>query len=191
MNTAGNQRFQETDRTIKQTALALLGEMPFEKISVRTICERSGCNRSTFYAHFLDIYDLMEKIQLDIYRDIETTFRDVPETKNAEFFHPELLAQMLGHIRKNAVFYRVYLSYGKRVTDPAGEELYARYMRLFLKTKGFSDTEGDERRMRYHFRFFFVGMVEVVRMWLDAGCPESPEELAGIIMESAAPYEGE
>ncbi len=32
-----------------------------EKISIRELCELAGYNRTTFYAHFKDIYDLLDK----------------------------------------------------------------------------------------------------------------------------------
>lgn len=37
----------------------LLREMPFEKITVSLIIERSGVSKSTFYRYFLDKYDVM------------------------------------------------------------------------------------------------------------------------------------
>lgn len=38
---------------------SLLREMPFEKITVNLIIERSGVSKSTFYRHFLDKYDVL------------------------------------------------------------------------------------------------------------------------------------
>ena len=32
-----------------------------EKISIRELCQVAGYNRATFYAHFKDIYDLVDK----------------------------------------------------------------------------------------------------------------------------------
>lgn len=34
-----------------------------EKISIKSITDLAGLNRGTFYLHFLDIYDLLEKIE--------------------------------------------------------------------------------------------------------------------------------
>lgn len=42
--------------------LLLLRERPLEKISVSELCQRAGVNRSTFYAHYLDIYDMRDQL---------------------------------------------------------------------------------------------------------------------------------
>ncbi|MBO5473038.1 MAG: TetR family transcriptional regulator [Lachnospiraceae bacterium] len=35
----------------------------FEKITVKKLCEKAEVNRSTFYAHFTDIYDMLDKME--------------------------------------------------------------------------------------------------------------------------------
>ena len=42
--------------------LDLLDKSPFDKISVSQIVKKAGISRSTFYLHFLDKYDLMDKL---------------------------------------------------------------------------------------------------------------------------------
>lgn len=49
-------------KRIEETFLLLLRKKPIERISVTELCEKAGINRSTFYAHYIDIYDLMEKV---------------------------------------------------------------------------------------------------------------------------------
>ncbi len=77
MNTANNQRFQDTDRHIKDVMLQLVQEQDVNKITVRDICTRCGINRSTFYAHFVDIYDLLGKMQQEIYQDAADSFQGI------------------------------------------------------------------------------------------------------------------
>ena len=64
MNTANNSLRQDTDRRIRQVLLASLeqGKEP----TVGEICAGAGINRSTFYRHYLDVYDLMEKTETEI-----------------------------------------------------------------------------------------------------------------------------
>lgn len=37
---------------IERAFLSLMDEMPLHKISVKLLCERAGCNKTTFYYHF-------------------------------------------------------------------------------------------------------------------------------------------
>lgn len=39
----------------------LYQDKPIQKISIRELCATAGYNRTTFYDHFRDIYDLLEK----------------------------------------------------------------------------------------------------------------------------------
>lgn len=51
----------ETEKQIRETFLHMLEETPFDKIRITGLCREAGINRSTFYAHFYDIYDLLDK----------------------------------------------------------------------------------------------------------------------------------
>lgn len=46
----------------------LYEEKPIEKISVQQLCRTAGYNRSTFYNHFTDIYDLQDKAVDSVFR---------------------------------------------------------------------------------------------------------------------------
>ena len=47
---------------IRQAFTKLLREKPIQRIAVKELCQEAGVNRSTFYAHYQDIYDLLTKI---------------------------------------------------------------------------------------------------------------------------------
>lgn len=50
-----------TEQAIGAALFNLLGEKPFEKITVTDIAKRCGINRNTFYYHFRDIYDVLDQ----------------------------------------------------------------------------------------------------------------------------------
>lgn len=56
----------KTEKVIRDTFVELLNEKPYNKITVRDIVERSHISRNTFYYHFLDIQDLLERIITEI-----------------------------------------------------------------------------------------------------------------------------
>lgn len=51
-----------TEKLIADTFEQLLQEKPLTKITVREIVDRCGINRNTFYYHFQDIPDLLERM---------------------------------------------------------------------------------------------------------------------------------
>ena len=71
MNTANNSLRQDTDRRIREVLLSSLeqGKEP----TVGELCAGAGVNRSTFYRHYLDVYDLMEKTETEIQKGLAQT----------------------------------------------------------------------------------------------------------------------
>jgi len=54
-----DRRVRRTQSLLHQALVSLLGEQPYESITVRDILERAGVGRSTFYMHFRDKDELL------------------------------------------------------------------------------------------------------------------------------------
>ncbi len=64
---AENPQFIRTDKAIKQALISLLKTKPFEKITVQDILDETPVTRSTFYKHYHDKYEIVEKLQEDFF----------------------------------------------------------------------------------------------------------------------------
>jgi AcrR family transcriptional regulator len=51
------------EKMIIDAFMTLYAEKSIEKINIKMITDLAGLNRGTFYLHYLDIYDLFEKIE--------------------------------------------------------------------------------------------------------------------------------
>ena len=58
-----NRRTQRTKRAIYTAFAGLLSEKELHKITVQELVDRADIGRATFYTHYLDIYDLNDKIE--------------------------------------------------------------------------------------------------------------------------------
>ena len=58
-----NPQFLRTDKAIKQALITLLKIKPFEKITVQDILDETPVTRSTFYKHYHDKYEIVERMQ--------------------------------------------------------------------------------------------------------------------------------
>ncbi len=56
-------RVRYTLKVIEDSFLELLGKKPLTKITVTELCQTAQINRATFYKHYLDIPDLLEKTE--------------------------------------------------------------------------------------------------------------------------------
>lgn len=61
-----NRSSRRSRRLIRQAFLELLEEREFSKITIIDIVERADLNRSTFYAHYPDIFGIVDEMQNEI-----------------------------------------------------------------------------------------------------------------------------
>ncbi|MBP2622007.1 TetR/AcrR family transcriptional regulator [Streptococcus panodentis] len=54
---------QQTEANIEKSFLELMKERSFEKITIEQLTDLADINRSTFYRHYADKYELIEKIE--------------------------------------------------------------------------------------------------------------------------------
>lgn len=89
----------KTRRNIEQTFLRLLKDHPFDKITVRMICEEALVNKGTFYRHYQDKYDLARRTVDDELQRLHTEILDnAPETVDGRY--PEdSMSSLLAAIR--------------------------------------------------------------------------------------------
>lgn len=59
-------RIIKTKKSLYESLLDLMREKPFEELKVSDICENALVNRSTFYSHFDDKYDLLDSLICDL-----------------------------------------------------------------------------------------------------------------------------
>lgn len=57
-----NPQFLRTDKAIMQALISLMREKPFEKITVQDILDETPVTRATFYAHYHDKYEIVERM---------------------------------------------------------------------------------------------------------------------------------
>lgn len=170
MNTKNNKRRRESIKRIEKVFIELLQTRELKEISVSDICNRAGLNRSTFYANFIDIYDLADKLREKLERDFAEVFN---EESNKE---ENGALKMFTHIKDNQLFYRTYFKLG-----------YDESHQVAVYDNVRAEKDFNNKHIKYHIEFFRNGINAIIKMWLAEGCVESPEEMAEIIV---AEYKG-
>lgn len=77
---ASDARVRYTKMVIIQSFTKILKEKPINKITVKEICDLAELNRATFYKHYLDVYDLLDKIELQFLEDLMAVLRSRENT---------------------------------------------------------------------------------------------------------------
>ena len=180
VNVKNNRLNRETDEKIIRTVYTMMTQehRPLGKITVREICEQADIHRSTFYAHYQDVYDLVERVEESMSRQLtESFFRKLDEHAHAR----ECFIELFSFIRDHREFYAYYLTESRKsgVLQLAWNVVRDRYDILEVSPDKLGARSYKD--MEYHGAFFLMGLTAVVRMWLDKGCKEEPGELYDII----------
>lgn len=167
MNVKNNKRRRESVEKIEKSFIKMLQNKEINQISVTDICNDTGLNRSTFYANFLDIYDLADKLREKLEEDFSRQFKR-KEEKNA--------ITMFRHIYDNQLFYKTYFKLG-----------YDEKHKIFIYDEEMAEKYLVSKNVKYHIEFFRNGLNAIIKMWLNTGCRETPEEMNEILK---AEYKG-
>lgn len=178
MNTKNNERFLETECKIEENFIKLIKNNDIKEITVRNLCKKANINPSTFYAHYKDIYDLLDKLERNMNKRLMAQYNlsDINENlfTTEKFFIP-----FLEFISKNKVFYKACLQ--KRKNFPI-EEGAKELFNLVIKPNCLKKGITSEDEMMYYFVFFQAGITMVLKRWVDNDLKESPKEICQYIL---------
>ena len=73
-------RYTKTDKAIRESFADCVNKYGFEKTSITMICEKALIGRKTFYLHYLDKYDLLDKL----FEEFETHLNEYLESTLAK-----------------------------------------------------------------------------------------------------------
>ena len=94
-------RIIKTKNLLYTTLINLLKDYTFEEIKVSDICNKALINRSTFYAHYSDKYELLSSCIQDIKDDLAFKLQSNKNISNTKEYYMEMLNLFLSHIDEN------------------------------------------------------------------------------------------
>ena len=166
MNTPNNRRRKDSQDRMINAFVKLLQEKDLNRITVTDICKLAEVNRTTFYANYIDIYDLAYAVQKRLEDDIAQLY-DFGGQHN---FTADNFLKLFYHIKGNQLFYKTYFKLGVDGTFKLTEYDVAAAAEYY----------GDEN-IEYHVEFFRNGLNAVIKKWLANDCRETPEEIRAVI----------
>lgn len=173
MNTKHNRRAQNSEERMEQAFLTLLPDKAESKVTVKVICERAHVNRTTFYAHYLDVYDMVDHIQArkqkQVVAMIDATL--LPDLSN----FVAVIATLFEFVKDNRAFYQMYLAHHSGILVVESQVL-----RDFA-AKNLPELPAEKTARQYRMAFFVSGLGAVMRRCLRNGCVEAPVAMAQLI----------
>ena len=102
-------RVVKTKRLLYATLLELMKEKPFEEIKVSDICNKALVNRSTFYSHYQDKYDLFSELVMDIKNVLAIELSKNKKINSVKEYYIEMMSIFIDYIENNKDIYKAIL----------------------------------------------------------------------------------
>lgn len=170
MNIKDNKRKKQSQEKIEKTFVELLQTKEVKDISISDICKISKLNRSTFYANYIDIYDLVDKLQTRMINEFLNVYSEESKTET----HSYNFLKLFQDIKDNQIFYKTYFKLNFDFSSTFIDKVTDEEMIKFF---------GTSENKEYHIAFFKAGLNAIIKKWLNNNCVESPEEMNKIIVD--------
>lgn len=99
-------RVVKTHQLIQDTFLELRRKNSLDKIRIGELCELCQINKSTFYRHYQDIYDLSDQMENQAIRDMLDDMKTVSKLSGDYLIRLITIARDNGHTERIAVLFK-------------------------------------------------------------------------------------
>ena len=171
-----------TATLMNQALIALLEKKDIEFITVTEITKKAGVNRSTFYLHYDNIYELLEETIENINKEFVDSFSNeerpnINSKDNAFLITDSQLVPYLNFCKKNK---RVLKLVHKKPQLFQCQKAYKKMYDIVFYP-AISQFISDETQKIYNLEFFTQGVAGIIRKWLELDCVTEIDVLIDII----------
>ena len=189
------QRNTETKSLIKDAFTVLMKEKGFQTLTVSDITRKASINRGTFYLHYVDKYDLLEKLEDDLLNDLTEILLkkyDNHFDKPKEIIPYQANLSALYYVKEDFDFIQVLISKnGDMSFINRFKELLQKSMKENILKAGILNFSRKGLPEDYANEILLSSTASVILLWIKKGGVETPEEIAHIVNQSKdiSPYE--
>lgn len=166
-------KFKHTADKMDSALVSLLESKEFSEISITDICQKAGVNRSTFYAHYDNTYDLLKEAHQNLINNFlaECTFDspvDLTDIHNLSpnelnFITPKYLLPYLKYIQKHKRLYKIYVDNAHAFeTDNIDGYLVENLFVPIYAKHGVT----DKKLITYMQKYFLRGIGAIINEWV-------------------------
>ncbi|MDE6585143.1 MAG: TetR/AcrR family transcriptional regulator [Clostridia bacterium] len=172
-------KFNNAAKKMQGALVTLLENNEFADISIMDICNQAGVNRSTFYAHYDNTYDLLRETHEAMIGDFlsECTFDnpvDLNDMRNLSkddlnFATPKYLLPYLKYIQSHKRLYRIYAENAHTFETNNMDD----YMidNLFVPIYAKHGVT-DKKLIYYMQKYFLKGLDAIINEWVRHDCED-------------------
>ena len=180
-----NRSTRRTRSAIREALTEMLALKPVGKITVQELIDRANICRTTFYAHYEDIYDLLSEVENDILSEIREGLEGLDQAPiRVEEQYPAIEAVVAVYAKHEKLIRLLNGPNGDPAFDARLQDTIYQLTRDLRKVK-----EGDafdEERHRLYSCYVISGGISVLNRMLSANLPIDPAEAGRVLGAMAA-----
>ncbi|UCZ54667.1 TetR/AcrR family transcriptional regulator [Bacillus shivajii] len=177
-----DRRVVRTKEQIRNTFAELIEEKGLDRVTIKDLTSRANINRGTFYLHYEDKYDLLEKSEEELLSGIQQIAKELEtiELENWDDEEPHPAAEKyFAYLKEHAVFVKAIL--GPK-GDPAFQNKIKALITNQIKTQFVqADQTSLPLPQEYLIAYLVSAHLGVIQHWIENGLQESPKEMGKII----------
>ena len=166
-------RVRYTKMRIRSAFYELLHEKSYDKITVTAICEKAEINRATFYKHYLDVADLVDKLQEETINVLAEKLNSATDT-TAKDFIVDILKYLKLHMEDNNNAGLFASSTASTFTAKISRLIYLSFSTLLMPR--IPDNADMDKSIV--FAYIAGGCAGIIDYWAKSGYKENEEAIA-------------
>ncbi len=168
-----DRRVKYTKALLKEALVELLKDHYISKISVTALCDKADVNRSTFYAHYTDQFDLLRQIEYEVINNLKIYLDQYVDDRMP--ITEQNLKGILEYAKSNTDLFVVLLG-------EHGDHAFHNDLMELVELIPFQ-YNAKESKKEYLLTFAITGCISILHKWLKEGREETPEEMANLVLK--------
>jgi len=175
-------RVRRTHRLLREAFVGLLEETDYYKITVNALAKRAEISRVTFYLHYRDMDDFIERYLNGLLREIEDIVLQLENVPFAPEYELDMLVELLEYIAGNSRIYKLLLVsksvpyFSVRLTEFMQKLILSRTKEE--QSVYFKSIPDYDRTKQIAAWYSISAMLGTISLWLGDDMPYSPKFLA-------------
>lgn len=172
-----NRSVRRTKNKLKEGMITLMRDKSLNEITVRELTELVDLNRGTFYLHYRDVFDMVEKIETEMAKEIE----QILETYSDEITNHDpqpILEAIFTFLADNYELCQVLISKHGDIAfvEQLKELIKTQCIHKWEKIKNLTNPDLSE----LYYSYIISGCLGIIEYWLKNNTSQTPKELAQI-----------
>lgn len=186
MQKSCDRRVRKTEAQLVKGLTKLMKTKSIKEITVKELADEVDINRSTFYLHYKDIYDMVEKIENSLTQNLLTTLDELSKNRVTKSTIAEFLQDTYNIIYSNCDICAVLLSKNGDISfhNKISKIIYDKIHTIIKNAMVDSSTENEVTIATHYFISGIVGIIEVWLQDITLGTPEYITDISIRLIES-------